>query len=81
MALSAQLESAGFQAERLDTTATVNFKKVKKWKVTSIHLDVRGKVPRGDQATWEKATAAAQKGCPISQLLKTTITMNAKLEV
>ena len=38
MALSAQLESAGFQAERLDTTATVNFKKVKKWKVTSIHL-------------------------------------------
>ena len=82
MALSAQLESAGFTAEKLDTKATVNFEKVENnWKVTSIHLDVRGKVPRGDQATWEKATAAAKNGCPISQLLKTTITMNAKLEV
>ena len=48
--------------------------------MTQIHLDVKGKVPKADQAAWEKATAAAKAGCPISRLLNTTITMDAKLE-
>jgi osmotically inducible protein OsmC len=50
------------------------------WTVTQIHLDVRGKLPKADRAAWEKATAAAKAGCPISRLLNTTITMEAKLE-
>lgn len=82
MALSAQLEKAGSQAEQLNTTATVNLEKVERnWTVTSIHLDVRGKIPQGDQVIWDKATAAAKIGCPISQLLNTTITMNATLKI
>ena len=82
MALSAQLEKAGSQAEELNTTATVNLEKVEtNWTVTSIHLDVRGKIPGGDQAIWDTATAAAKSGCPIFQLINTIITMEATLEV
>ncbi len=81
MALSAQLANAGLTAESLDTTATVTFEKQEPgWTVTGIKLDVKGKVPKADQAAWEKATQAAKSGCPISRLLNTTITMDAQLQ-
>jgi osmotically inducible protein OsmC len=81
MALSAQLANDGLVADKLETTATVSFEKLDAgWTVTQIHLDVRGKVPKADAAAWEKATAAAKSGCPISRLLNATITMAAKLE-
>jgi len=81
MALSGQLGSANLVADQLATTATVTMEKLDAgWTVTGIHLDVRGKVPKADTAAWEKATTAAKTGCPISRLLNTTITMDAKLE-
>ena len=81
MALSAQLGNAGLVPEKLETTATLTFEKVEAdWTVTQIHLAVRGKVPNADAAAWEKATTGAKTGCPISRLLNTTITMDAKLE-
>ena len=81
MALSGQLGSAGLTPQQLNTTATVSFEKLDAgWTVTQIHLDVKGKVPNADQAAWEKATQAAKTGCPISKLLNTKITMDAKLE-
>ena len=81
MALSAQLGNAGLTPERLSTTATMTFDKLEAgWTVTNILLSVRGKVPKADLAAWDKATQAAKTGCPISQLLNTTITMDAKLE-
>ena len=80
MALSAQLGDAGLVAEKLETTATVTFDKLEAgWTVTQIHLEVRGIIPKADAAAWEKATNAAKTGCPISRLLNTTITMDAKL--
>lgn len=81
MALSAQLGNAGLTPAKLETTATVTFDKLEAgWTVTKILLDVKGKVPKADKAAWEKATEAAKTGCPISRLLNTTITMQAKLE-
>ena len=81
MALSAQLGNAGLVPEKLETTATLTFEKVEAdWTVTQIHLAVRGKVPKADAAAWEKTTTGAKTGCPISRLLNTTITMDAKLE-
>ena len=81
MALSGQLGNAGLVPEKLETTAAVTFDKVDAgWTVTGIHLSVTGKVPKPDQAAWEKATQGAKTGCPISRLLNTTITMDAKLE-
>ncbi|HEY7532494.1 MAG TPA: OsmC family protein [Nitrospiraceae bacterium] len=80
MALSAQLGNAGLTAEKLETSATVTFDKLEAgWTVTQIRLDVKGKVPNADKATWEKATQAAKSGCPISRLLNTTIIMEASL--
>lgn len=81
MALSAQLAHAGLVPEKLETTATVTFVKLEAgWMVTGILLDAKGKVPKADQAAWEKATQTAKAGCPISRPLNTTITMNARLE-
>ena len=81
MALSGQLGAAGLIAEKLETTATVTFEKLEAgWTVTGILLDVTGRVPNADQAAGEKATQAAKAGCPISRLLNTTITMQARLE-
>jgi osmotically inducible protein OsmC len=81
MALSGQLGSANLTPQQLSTTATVTFEKLDAgWTVTQIHLDVKGKVPNADQAAWDKATQAAKTGCPISKLLNTKITMDAKLE-
>lgn len=80
MALSAQLGEKGLTAEKLEASATATLEKVEAgWSVTSVHLDVRGKVPGADAATFEKAANAAKTGCPISRLLNTTITMDAKL--
>jgi osmotically inducible protein OsmC len=81
MALSAQLGNAGLTPDHLETTATLSFEKQEAgWSVTGIKLDVKGKVPKADQAAWDKAAQAAKTGCPISRLLNTTITMDAKLE-
>lgn len=81
MALSAQLGEAGLTPEKLETTATVTFDKTEAgWTVTNVFLNVRGKVAKADEAAWHKATQAAKTGCPISRLLNTTITMDARLE-
>jgi len=51
MALSGQFGSAGLIPDKLETTATVSFEKLEAgWTVTQIHLDVKGKVPKADQA-------------------------------
>jgi len=81
MALSAQLGEVGLTPEKLETTASVTFDKTEAgWTVTNITLNVRDKMPKADEAAWDKATQAAKTGCPISRLLNTTITMDAKLE-
>ena len=81
MALSAQLGEDGWLRKNWKRRPTVTFDKTEVgWTVTSVHLNVKGKVPKADEAAWNKATQAAKTGCPISRLLNTTITMDAKLE-
>jgi osmotically inducible protein OsmC len=81
MALSAQLGEAGITAERIDATATVALEKLDSgFTITESHLDVRVKIPGGDQAAFEKAAQAAKAGCPISKVLNANVTMTASLE-
>ena len=81
MALSGQLGNRGMTAERLNTEATLTMDKLDAgWTVTSVHLDVRAKIPGADPAKFEEAAQAAKAGCPISRLLNATITMEARLE-
>jgi lipoyl-dependent peroxiredoxin len=81
MALSGQLGNAGMTAERINTSATVTLEKIDAgFTVTSVHLDVKAKIPGADQQAFETAANNAKAGCPISRLLNTKITMDAKLE-
>ena len=81
MAFSGQLNAAGLTADSIRTTATVTLEKLEAgFTVTSIHLDVTAKVPGATQQAFETAANNAKAGCPISRLLKTEITMDAKLE-
>lgn len=81
MALSAQLGERGITPESIRTTATVTLeKKDGGFAVTASHLDVKARIPGGDQAKFDEAAKAAKEGCPISKLLNATITMNAALE-
>lgn len=80
MALSAELGRGGFTPETIETTAAMDFRKTDAgWTAISIHLDTRAKVPKVDDAAFQKAAETAKKGCPISRLLKTEITLSAKL--
>jgi osmotically inducible protein OsmC len=50
------------------------------WAITTIHLEVRAKVPKADEAAFQKAAENAKAGCPVSKVLNAKITMSAKLE-
>jgi osmotically inducible protein OsmC len=81
MALSGELGKANLKPESLQTTATVTFEKMEAgWTVTGSHLEVSGRVPGATADSFRAAAQAAEKGCPISRLLNTKITMDAKLD-
>ena len=81
MALSGQLGNAGLTADSIRTTANVTLEKTDAgFTVTSVHLDVTAKVPGADKEKFDTAANNAKDGCPISRLLNTKITMDAKLE-
>ena len=78
----AELGKAGFKAEQITTTATVNFENHPQtgWTVTKIHLDCIAKIPGIDVAKFAAIADGAKKGCPISRLLAAAeITLDAKL--
>ncbi len=83
MALSAGLEQAGTPATRIETTAACTIDKVGDgFKITTMDLKVRGKVPGIDQPKFQEAAEAAKNGCPVSGALKgnVTVKLDAKLE-
>jgi lipoyl-dependent peroxiredoxin len=80
MALSAQLGGVNLTPESISTTVTLSLEKLDSgWTITASHIDVVGKVPGADAATFQKYAEAAEKGCPVSKVLNAKITMSAKL--
>jgi osmotically inducible protein OsmC len=80
MALSLFLGNAGMTAESINTTASVTLEKVgDAFAVTSSHLDTTVRIPNADKAKFQEAAEGAKAGCPISRLLNTKITLDAKL--
>lgn len=81
MALSAQLGSANLTPSSIETAATLTMEKLDAgWTITAVHLDVVGRVPKADEAAFQKAAENAKSGCPVSKVLNAKITMNARLE-
>ncbi len=81
MALSFALGSAGHPPESIETTAMLTLENLpeKSWTVTAIHLDTTAKVPGVAAEAFAQLAAGAKANCPISRLLNTTITLDAKL--
>jgi osmotically inducible protein OsmC len=82
MALSFQLVGAGFTADELHTTAALNLEKDKEgdgFTITTVHLDLKAKVPGIDQAKFQELADRAKQNCPVSKVLNATITMTAQL--
>jgi osmotically inducible protein OsmC len=79
--LIAAAHAGCFSTESISTTVTLSFEKLDSgWTITQSHIDVVGKVPGADAATFQKYAEAAEKGCPVSKVLNAKITMSAKLE-
>jgi lipoyl-dependent peroxiredoxin len=80
MALSLILGEAKLTAERMETAAEVTLEQVEGgWAITAVHLNLTAKVPGADQAKFAELAGKAKAGCPVSKLLKTEITLDAKL--
>jgi osmotically inducible protein OsmC len=80
MALSADLTKAGLTVESVETKATLTFEpKDGKPTITKIHLETVGKVPGTTQEAFLEAAKSAKANCPISRVLNTEITLDAKL--
>ena len=81
MAFSMLLGEEGFTPDSVDTKASVTLDKVADgFAVTAVHLVMRAKIPKIDQAAFEAIANKAKAGCPISKLLKTDITLEATLD-
>jgi osmotically inducible protein OsmC len=80
MAFSGQLGEAGFEAEKIETTATVTLENVAGgFAITTVHLDVQASVPNLDERKFQEIAKKAKEGCPVSKLFNAEITMDAKL--
>ena len=80
MALSGALGEGGLKPERIETRATVTMEKLEAgWTLTKIHLDLTAKVPGADAAALQTAADKAKAGCPISRVLRSEITLTARL--
>lgn len=81
MALSAQLGEAGLKATSLETSCTVTLEqKDGGFAITESHLELKAKVSGATVEAFDKATKAAETGCPVSKLFNTKITLDAHLE-
>ncbi|KZC16458.1 osmotically inducible protein OsmC [Rhodanobacter sp. FW510-R12] len=81
MALSLGLGSAGFTPASIDTEAVVTLlKDGDGFSITAVELTCRASVPRIDAATFDRIAQATKLACPVSKVLKATITLDARLE-
>ena len=80
-AIIAILGEAGMTAKSLQTTATVTLDKVDDgFSVSEVHLNLVAVIPGATQEAFEAAALKAKTNCPISKLLNTHITLDARLE-
>lgn len=81
LALSKELGLKTSAAGEITTSATVTVDHLATgWTVMNIHLGVLARLPRMTQGRFIDATVRAKTNCVVSHLLRTNISMNAKLE-
>ena len=81
LALSNELRSASSASDQIITTATVTLEHLTAgWTIMNIHLDVTAKLLKVSQGEFIDATVRAKTRCLVSRLMRTNISMNARLE-
>jgi osmotically inducible protein OsmC len=81
MALSAELGKAGFTPDRIETKATLTLDFIDgKPTITTVHLELKAKIPGIDKAKFDAIAGGAKAGCPVSRVLKAEISLDATLE-
>lgn len=76
MKLSFILDAAGFTADKLTTKCDIT---LENGAITNSHLTLSAQVPGISQQKFDEAVADAKINCPISKLLNTEISVEAKL--
>lgn len=76
MQLSFLLSEEGFPPDNLDAEASVTFED---GNITTVHLDLKGRVKDIDKGTFERIAKKAKDICPVSKLLKSEISLSATL--
>jgi lipoyl-dependent peroxiredoxin len=81
MALSADLGRAGYDAESVETTATVHLDMEGGPHIARIVLDTRATVPRISDDEFQQIADGTKENCPVSKALAAvdTIAVNAEL--
>lgn len=80
MAFSAALEGKGFKPEKIATHATLLMNKGPSgFRITGMRLEVTGIVPGIDETTFKQIAVEAEKGCPISALLRPGLKDNVEV--
>src|SRR5882724_2736110 len=80
MALSKILGDAGFTASEMNTRSDITLEKQGEgFAITKAHLILRATIPGIDDAKFKELAGMAEKGCPVSKLLKAEITLDAAL--
>lgn len=76
MKLSFVLNEAGFTADRLETRCDLTFENNA---ITKSHLILNATIPGISEEQFQQAVKNAEQNCPISKLLNTAISSEAKL--
>src|ERR1700712_3400682 len=77
MALRFELQKAGLTADSLDVTCTITLEPGVG--ITHSDLVLKAKVPGVTPEKFQEYAASAKAGCPVSQLLKAEISLDASL--
>ncbi len=72
MAFAHTLSEKGYQPESVDTKAVCSLERLESggFKITTVRLETRGKVPGIDEATFKQVAEEAEKACPVSNVLR-----------
>ena len=72
MAFAHTLAEKGYNPESIATKTTCTLSSLKEggFKITKLHLDVTGKVPDIDEATFKEVAREAELGCPVANAFR-----------
>ena len=80
MALSLILGEAGFTAEAMDTKSEITLEKQGDgFAITKAHLILTARIPGITEEKFKELAGMAEKGCPVSKVLKAEISLDASL--